>query len=234
MAAAYNFPTRAYHSCFGSLPNADVQALRKEASKYIASFDKASWTKNPVTTILRGDTLSDGDLVDTVDAFNRRNGKQILAPAHVVDQVIGHIHNYRPPRTDLRAEVRAMDWRFMTSAAPVIVGNQAMDFEKQDGITEIEEAIQANCVEQRLGDALYEAERKGEVAIRRTPCFVACVSNFSNFLDLSRKCLRQIEVGVPVVVLSRSNTTQHMYRNARTTSPAPGTSRRRSRRCAPA
>ncbi|CAD7932536.1 unnamed protein product [Amoebophrya sp. A25] len=208
---SYNFASSGYYSCFGNVPEADGARLRRDTATYMKKFDKQAWSNAPICTVLNGRDLTEGSMVDTVDAFERVNGKQILAQPYEVDQVIGHILNYRPPVTDLRAPIRAIDALFCDELAPEIIGNQSIDFSKQDGITEIEESIQANLVEQRINDHLYAAETS-EVEIRRNPVFIGCVSNFSNFLDLFRKTLRHLELGVPVVVLSRSNTTQHMFR----------------------
>lgn len=207
------FPTEDYAKNFGNLPTIDGTVLRQKTAEYVKEFPSNVWYQKPIHTYINGESLQDGDKVDTVDAFNRVNGKQIIATKEVVDKVISHVHNYICPKNDWRKEMREIDSMFMRELAPIIVGNQCMDFEKQDGITEIEESVEANCVEQRLNDKLYDAEQNdGTIIVRRNPVFVGCVSNFSNFLDLCRKCLRHIEIGVPVVVFSRSNTTQHMFR----------------------
>ena len=231
---SYHFAASSYAKAFdrGEMPistgtlNSDfVKKLRVDTIDYIEAHDPASWRGTPsltpgqgaVATILNGQILGGGKVEETVDAFERQNGELISATPAELEAVASHISSYKPAKTDLRQEVRAMEAEifdvFGDSPWPhFLVGNQALDFKKQDGVTEVEESVQANLVEQRLNDLLLADEAAGKVEIGRRPAFVGCVSNFSNFLDLCRKTLRNVELGVPCVVLSRSNTTQHMYR----------------------
>ena len=213
----FNFASTEYDACFNrdGIPVPDGPAMRAAAVKYIAAFDSSQWESDPVRTILRGEVLADAAgaaSATTVDAFQRGNGRIVYSTPDQVDAVIAHMRDYVPPSTDLRAAVRAIEQDIFDQYAGFLIGNQALDFSKQDGVTEMEESIEANVVEQRLNDQLFAAESAGVLKIDRTPAYVGCVSNFSNFLDLFRKTLRNVELGVPVVVLSRSNTTQHMYR----------------------
>ncbi len=224
---SYNFAASNYARAFdrnGYPEAASGDDFRKKVSQdtvaYLERFEPASWSDDPVVTLLKGEALTGGSIEDTWDAFETKNGKVVQATREQVDAVIAHMAEYVPPKTDYREEVRAMEREVFDvwggSPWPAfLVGNQALDFKKQDGITEIEESVQANTVERRLADLLLQDEADGKVRISRAPAYVGCVSNFSNFLDLSRKTLRNIELGVPAVVLSRSNTTQHMFRWAR-------------------
>merc|ERR1719329_155313 len=153
--------------------------------------------------------------VDTTDAFGTVNGRMRLASPGVVDKIIEHVQGFKAEVRDFREAVRKVEDEFFgpcNDRAAVLVANQALDFHKQDGITEIEESNQALLVERELNDALLADEAQGIVAVGRAPAFVGAVSNFSHFLDLCRKILRNVEAGVPIVVLSRSNTTQHVFR----------------------
>lgn len=210
---AYNFASKGYQTKFGPQPSVDPEGLRTAAIEFVKGFDKRSWYDSPVRTIVQGKHYIGGKECKTKDAFERENGSQVIATDEQAKMVLDHVKSYRPPKVDYRAEMRRIDHQIMSlPLAGAIIGNQALDFGKQDGITEIVEAVEANAVEQRLNDALFEDEQKGNVRIHRFPAFIGCVSNFSNFLDLSRKVMRNMELGVPVVVLSRNNTTQHMFR----------------------
>jgi hypothetical protein len=213
----YNFASSQYVSAFGNLPLADVTQLRVDAVNYIKDFDSTTWYANPIDSILKGENQVgvEGEVfVTTVDAFNEVNGMQVLSPPTIVDSVIQHMkqYKYEGDLHALKAKIRVIEQKLLTDRAAELVGNQALDFKKQDGVTEIEESIEANKVERELNDQLLRDEEAGQVAILRNPALIGCVSNFSNFLDLFRKTLRNIELGVPVVVLSRSNTSQHCFR----------------------
>jgi hypothetical protein len=166
-----------------------------------------------MTTILYGKKLKGGTMVTTINALGEENGSQWLASSEQVEMLKGHIRDYDSPYQDLRKPMRQIEKILLSDEyAGFLVGNQCLDFMKQDGITEIEEAIMANVVEQRLNDLLLRDEAHGKVLINRQAIYVSCVSNFTNFLDLFRKTIRSLEVGIPCVILGRTNTAQHAYR----------------------
>ena len=166
-------------------------------------------------------------IVDTYNAMGTVNGKQILANPMEVAFIQSHIqslHRQHIQNTatttntkstiDLRKQIRLVEDVLLSRHVGYLVGNQCIDYYKQDGITEIEEAISVNQIERHMNDVLLQEEIEGKVEIHRQPIYISTVSNFSNFLDLCRKVLRSLELGIPTVILCRTNytTTQHSYR----------------------
>lgn len=210
----FNFASSGYASCFTDIPKPDPAKIRRMAVAYLDTFDTKAWYTDPVCSILNGEKLlaPTSDVCITKNSLNEPNGQQHLATPDQVTSLLHHILTYHSPHTDLRPQVRRIEQRFLTEYAGLLVGNQCLDFGKQDGVTEIEESVMANTIERRLNDQLVQKEQAGHVIIARKPIYVSCVSNFSNFLDLFRKTLRSLELGIPCVILGRSHTTQHPYR----------------------
>ena len=162
-----------------------------------------------MTSILNGKPLTDGETTDTKDAFELKNGAVRMATPAELHQIIDHMKSFKPKR-DYREAVRAVEAEIFEKYPAALIGNQALDFRKQDGVTEIEESVQvipspqyrltidlsfvrcclwlmdwtaqANLVERRLNDQLLEDETASNITINRAPAYVGCVSNFSNFL----------------------------------------------------
>jgi len=195
------------------MPTTNVTELRQLAITYLEhKFEDQLWYREPVVTLVQGCKLRNGALHTTVDAFGRVNGQILFANPSEVKELVHHLTTYQSPYVDLREKLACIEEELLTTHVAFLIGNQAMDFVKQDGVTEIEESIQANVVERRMNDLLISDEFAGKIKINRNVAIVGCVSNFSNFLDLFRKTIRNLSLGVPCLVLSRSNTTQHMYR----------------------
>jgi hypothetical protein len=213
-AMSVNFGSTDYAACLTDLPKPDVPALRKGALEYLDSFDPQLWYDDPITTILNGKKLQGGSdtPVETVDALGRVNGRQYFATPSEVDALKTHMKTYKSQYKDLRVPIRRIESKLLGEYAGFLIGNQCVDFQKQDGVTEMEEATMANAVERRLNDLLMQDEEDGKLTISRKIIYVSCVSNFTNFLDVFRKTLRSLELGIPCVVLGRSNTVQHSYR----------------------
>jgi hypothetical protein len=190
---------------------------------------------NPTTTTNKDTTTTTTTTtVDTYNAMGVVNGKQIFANPTQIALLQAHIESYQYQyRTitkksttasssssseldiyDLRKPIRYVEDILFNRHVGYLIGNQCIDFCKQDGITEIEEAIQVNLIERQYNDMLLQQERDHIVHINRQPIYISTVSNFTNFLDLCRKALRSLEVGIPIIVLCRSNqyVTQHSYR----------------------
>jgi hypothetical protein len=152
-----------------------------------------------IVSLLKGEMLTGGVEADTKNALGLTNGKQMLATKDQVEQLKQHIRTYQSPYNDLRQEMRSVEEKLFENAG-FLIGNQTLDFQKQDGVTEMEESVMANAVERRLNDLLLRDETSGKIRVNRKPIYVSCVSNFTNFLDLFRKTVRSLEVGVPCVV----------------------------------
>ena len=138
----YNFASTSYKSCFGGLPIADGVKLRADTVAYLDAFDPQAWYDAPVTSLLNGTPLVAGTTETTVDAFNAENGKITMATAGERDAIIEHMQTFVPSKRDFRKEVRALEAELLEVHSARLIGNQAMDFLKQDGVTEIEESIQ--------------------------------------------------------------------------------------------
>jgi hypothetical protein len=152
-------------------------------------------------------------MVDTVNALGDINGRQEHATPEQIKLLKDHISTYKSNQKDLREPIRRIEQKLLSKQyAGLLIGNQLLDFQKQDGVTEMEESTSANHVERALNDLVYRDEMDGKIVVNRLPVYVSCVSNFTNFLDLFRKTIRNLELGIPCIILGRSNTVQHSYR----------------------
>ena len=65
------------------------------------------------------------------------NGKQEYATADQIKALKNHIITFKNYKKDLRVPLREIEKALLTEHAGELIGNQCIDFQKQDGITEV-------------------------------------------------------------------------------------------------
>ena len=165
----------------------------KQLTPYLLICQILSHAHIQIVSILNGQKLtpSPTNLHTTTDALSNPNGHQYYATPAQVNDLLAHIQSYHSPYLDIRPQIRRIEQKLLNDYAGFLIGNQCLDFAKQDGITEMEESVMANSIERKLNDALLQSEVEGKVVIETKCIYVSCVSNFTNFLDLFRKTLRR-------------------------------------------
>ena len=134
---SFHFASTEYAACFKDLPTAAVPFLRESAIHYLNSFDETTWFNDPIASLLNGDELRGGRKVDTVNALGQINGKQEYATADQIKALKNHIITFKNYKKDLRVPLREIEKSLLTEYAGELIGNQCIDFQKQDGITEV-------------------------------------------------------------------------------------------------
>ena len=81
----YNFASTAYAATFGDFPAVDVVKLRQDTVAAIEAFDPSIWHADPLKTHIAGQIHADGQVINTIDAFEVVNGKQVVASSAVLD-----------------------------------------------------------------------------------------------------------------------------------------------------
>ena len=158
---------------------------RQLAARYMERFDAQKWYDDPVATCIAGKPVEGGESGPTYDNFGRENGSVLHGD---IDGILDHLRDFDSVR-DQRSTVRSVERALFTDHAAALIGNQTLDFGKQDGVTEIEEALEASEVERRLVDQLLDDEEKGVLRIERALCSSrACRTSRTSWIYQGRRC----------------------------------------------
>jgi hypothetical protein len=90
-----------------------------------------------IASLLKGKEMRGGATIETVNALGKGNGKQEYATKEQLDALKEHIKTYESPAKDLREPLRKIEQKLLTDHTGFLIGNQCLDFQKQDGITEV-------------------------------------------------------------------------------------------------